>query len=68
MLVYEHNLIFIIKTWLIHVFLSSPVSKNLFDPDENDIATRVQSLFNDDLIFFHSLIISGLLIKTTMSA
>ncbi|CAF1119110.1 unnamed protein product [Rotaria sordida] len=30
--------------------------------------SRVQSLFNDDLIFYHSLIMSGVLIKTTATA
>ncbi|CAF2518954.1 unnamed protein product [Rotaria sp. Silwood2] len=48
--------------------LSNPVSKDLYDTSENGIATRVQSLFNDDLIFYHSLTISGVLIKTTVAA
>ncbi|CAF5220951.1 unnamed protein product, partial [Rotaria magnacalcarata] len=47
--------------------LPNPVSKNLYDISENGTAARVQSLFNDDLTFYHSLIISGVLIKTTVA-
>ncbi|CAF1344306.1 unnamed protein product [Rotaria sordida] len=56
------------KNFVDSCFLSNPVSKDLYDTSENGIATRVQSLFNDDLIFYHILIISGVLIKTTVTA
>ncbi|CAF3560592.1 unnamed protein product [Rotaria sp. Silwood1] len=56
------------KNFVDSCFLSNPVSKDLYDTSENGIATRVQSLFNDGLIFYHSLIISGVLIKTTVTA
>ena len=49
-------------------FLSSPVSKDLYDTSEHGVATRVQAFFDDDLIFYHSLIISGLLVKTTVTS
>ncbi|CAF2063533.1 unnamed protein product [Rotaria magnacalcarata] len=55
------------KNYIDSCFLPNPVSKNLYDISENGTAARVQSLFNDDLTFYHSLIISGVLIKTTVA-
>ena len=60
-----NNQIFIAKNFVDSCFLSNLVSKNLYDTSENGIATRVQSLYNDDLIFYHSLIVFGVLIRTT---
>jgi len=45
-------------------YLPKPVSKELYDTSENGIATRVQSFFNNELTFYNSLIISGVLVKT----
>ena len=56
------------KNFVDSCFLPNPVPKNLYDTSRNGITARVQSLFNDDLIFYHSLIISGMLIKSTATA
>ena len=61
----ENDQIFVIKNLLTHFFLSNPVSKNLLDTSGNGITARIQSQFNDDLVFYHSLKILGVLIKTT---
>ncbi|CAF2135841.1 unnamed protein product, partial [Rotaria magnacalcarata] len=45
--------------------IPKPVSSNLYDKSENGIATIVQSYFNDPVIFFHSVKIGNLLLKTT---
>ncbi|CAF1356762.1 unnamed protein product, partial [Rotaria sordida] len=47
-------------------YLNNPISKELYDTSENGITTHVQSFFNDDLTFYHSLIISSVLLKTTV--
>ncbi|CAF4399153.1 unnamed protein product [Rotaria sp. Silwood2] len=47
-------------------YLPNSVSKELYDTSENGIATHVQSFFNDDLTFYHSSIISSVLLKTTV--
>lgn len=46
-------------------YLPNPVSTELYDTTETGIATRVKSYFKDDLTFYHSLITSGVLVKTT---
>lgn len=48
-------------------FLSNPVAADVYDTSENGIAKRVQSYFKDGLIFYHSLMISSISIKTTLS-
>ncbi|CAF4677951.1 unnamed protein product, partial [Rotaria sp. Silwood2] len=48
--------------------LPNPVSKDLYDLSDNGIASCVQVHFKDPLMYYHSLIISGVLIKTTMTA
>lgn len=48
-------------------FLSNPVSAELYDTSENGIAQRVQSFFKNNLTFYHALIVSNILIKTTLS-
>ncbi len=48
-------------------FLPNPVSVELYDTGENGIAKRVQSFYKENLTFYHSLIISNILIKTTLS-
>ena len=45
--------------------LPKPVSSNLYDNSENGIATIVQSHFKDPLLFFHSVKISNVLLRTT---
>ena len=45
--------------------LPKPISSNLYDNSENGIATIVQSHFKDTLLFFHSVKISNVLLKTT---
>ncbi|CAF3394937.1 unnamed protein product [Rotaria socialis] len=45
--------------------MPKPVSSKLYDESENGIATIVQSYFNDPVIFFHSVKIGNLLLKTT---
>ena len=45
--------------------LPKPVSSTLYDNSENGIATIVQSHFKDPLLFFHSVKISNVLLKTT---
>ncbi|CAF4495910.1 unnamed protein product [Rotaria sp. Silwood2] len=48
--------------------LPNPVSKELYDLSYNGIASCVQAHFKDPLTYYHSLIISGVLIKTTMTS
>ncbi|CAF4575393.1 unnamed protein product [Rotaria sp. Silwood2] len=48
--------------------LPNPVSKELYDLSDNGIASCVQAHFKDPLTYYHSLIISGVLIKTTMTS
>ncbi|CAF3879296.1 unnamed protein product [Rotaria sp. Silwood1] len=45
--------------------LPKSVSSNLYDNTEHGIAAIVQSYFKDPLIFFHSVKISNVLLKTT---
>jgi len=55
------------NTFVDACYLPKPVSSELYDTSENGIAKQVQSYFKDELIFYHSLIISNLLVKTTLS-
>ena len=55
------------KNFINNCFLPNPVSADVYDTSENGIAKRVQSHFQEDLIFYHSLIISNIFIKTTLS-
>lgn len=55
------------KTLVDTCYLPNPVSAELYDTSENGIADSVQSYFKDDVTFYHSLIIYGVLIKTTLS-
>ena len=55
------------KNFVDNCFLPNPASAAVYDTNENGIAKRVQSHFQDDLIFYHSLMISNIFIKTTLS-
>ncbi|CAF4264455.1 unnamed protein product, partial [Rotaria magnacalcarata] len=47
-------------------YLPYPVSETLYDTSPNGIATNVRSFFKEDITFYHSINISGVLLKTTV--
>ncbi|CAF2960693.1 unnamed protein product [Rotaria sp. Silwood2] len=53
------------KTIIDGCSLPKNVSSNLYDNSKNGIATIAQSYFEDPVIFFHSVKISNVLLKTT---
>lgn len=55
------------KNFFDNCFLSNPVAADVYDTSDNGIAKRVQLYFKDDLMFYHSLMISNISIKTTLS-
>ncbi|CAF4583957.1 unnamed protein product [Rotaria socialis] len=47
-------------------YLPYPVSETLYDISPNGIATNVRSFFKEDITFYHSITVSGVLLKTTV--
>lgn len=55
------------QTFINDCYLPKPVPADLYNTSENGIGQRVQSYFKNNLTFYHSLITSNVLIKTTLS-